>query len=238
MRDKAFKTLRRWLEGRCQDLTHDDYLRLWKALFYCMWMADKPSYQQSLARRFGDIWIDLHRVAPSAGILYAEAFWETISREWSGLDRLRLDKFYFLVKRFYLAGFETMAESGWSLEQIKNVGKVLLKWPLGIRRDVPDALRIHLLENFGTIFKNSGKLTAEQTEELMRPYVELISVTDKKPVQAVAEGFFKRLVDLSEYLDCKAIASQTLSIGEGAEVKGNNRAILYTATQLLQKASK
>lgn len=92
IRDKAFKTICRWLEAHCTELGHAEYLKLWKALFYCMWMADKPSNQQGLATRLGDMWLNLHRVAPEAGLAYARAFWETICREWTGIDRLR----YFL----------------------------------------------------------------------------------------------------------------------------------------------
>lgn len=104
VRDKAFRTLRRWLQGRCMDLTDKEYLCLWKALFYCiyraiiillmwwllgMWMADKVKYQQNLAQQLGDIWIDLHKVSPAAGLTYAAAFWQTICREWTKIDRLR-----------------------------------------------------------------------------------------------------------------------------------------------------
>lgn len=35
VRSKAFKTLRSWIKGRCKDLEYKEYLRLWKALFYC-----------------------------------------------------------------------------------------------------------------------------------------------------------------------------------------------------------
>ena len=27
------------------DLTENDVLKLWKGLFYCMWMSDKPKVQ-------------------------------------------------------------------------------------------------------------------------------------------------------------------------------------------------
>lgn len=27
------------------DFTDDDFMRIWKGLFYCMWMADKPLVQ-------------------------------------------------------------------------------------------------------------------------------------------------------------------------------------------------
>jgi ribosomal RNA-processing protein 1 len=43
-RDRAVKTLRKWLSGR-PELPRLDALRLWKGLFYCQWMADKVPVQ-------------------------------------------------------------------------------------------------------------------------------------------------------------------------------------------------
>ena len=31
--------------------------------------------------------------------MYIEVFWKTMVREWSGLDRLRLDKYCFLIRK-------------------------------------------------------------------------------------------------------------------------------------------
>lgn len=243
VRDKAFKTLRRWLEGRCEDLEAGEYLRLWKALFYCLWMADKPSYQQNLAVRLGDIWLDLHQRSPAAGIRYARAFWETICREWAGIDRHRLDKYYFLVRRFYLAGFETVfSHQRCDSQQIRAIGKVLMEWPLNpTRGDVPDALRIYLVENLVVIFraaalsKHAGPLAGDDVQEMFRPFVELVAQNEKKPVMAAFGCMYKELpVELSNTVDVREIGRLCLSRGEVKEVPTKNRQLLYAASQLLQ----
>ncbi len=118
VREKAFKSVRIFLNERHGSLLHKDYMRVWKALFYAMWMADKAIYQRSLAQRLGDIAIDLYRANKAAAMQYVRAFWETIIREWHGIDRLRLDKYYNLVRRFSQVGFELF-----SLELTEEVAR-------------------------------------------------------------------------------------------------------------------
>lgn len=51
IRNKAVKKLRLWLAQRGDANTETDLLKLWKGLFYCMWMSDKPLVQEELAKR-------------------------------------------------------------------------------------------------------------------------------------------------------------------------------------------
>ena len=51
-RDKAVKTLTRYLKSG-PVLEELDLAKIWKALFYCMWHADKPTVQNELAERLG-----------------------------------------------------------------------------------------------------------------------------------------------------------------------------------------
>lgn len=201
-------------------------------------MADKPSYQQNLAKRLGDIWLDIHRINSEAGLLYVSTFWETICREWSGIDRLRLDKYYFLLRRFMLAGFECMREGRWEVDSICAYNKILVKYPLNpTRGDVPDALRIYFLENFANIFVHiEGEgLSVEASRELLRPYVELAGESLKKSILDAAEAMFKELAqqEMKNKLDVKAIGKLALSLGEVEECTLENRKLLYSANQLL-----
>ena len=44
-RDKAVLVLGKWLSKQSH-LTEDDHLKIWKALYYCFWMSDKPLVQK------------------------------------------------------------------------------------------------------------------------------------------------------------------------------------------------
>lgn len=46
-RDKALKKLKAWLRKQ-SELSDLDNCKLWRGLFYCMWMSDKPLVQEEL----------------------------------------------------------------------------------------------------------------------------------------------------------------------------------------------
>jgi len=51
------------------------------------WMSDKPLVQQALATELADILLQIPD--PSSSLLFLKGFWQTVFREWHGIDRLR-----------------------------------------------------------------------------------------------------------------------------------------------------
>ena len=84
-RTTAFENLRLYLRAHTH-FTALDLLKLWKGLFYCMWMLDRPKAQQRLAVDLAGL-VDVLRDENAMGFL--RAFWETMAREWNGIDVLR-----------------------------------------------------------------------------------------------------------------------------------------------------
>jgi ribosomal RNA-processing protein 1 len=85
-----------------RSLSELDILKLWKGLFYALWMCDRPLPQQALAQDLAD----LIYVLPQQGdggeevvAAWLRGFWATMAREWTGIDVLRMDKFLLLVRR-------------------------------------------------------------------------------------------------------------------------------------------
>ncbi|XP_076975148.1 ribosomal RNA processing protein 1 homolog A isoform X3 [Tamandua tetradactyla] len=61
-----------------------------------MWMQDKPLLQEELGRTISQL---IHAFQTTeAQHLFLQTFWQTMCREWMGIDRLRLDKFYMILK--------------------------------------------------------------------------------------------------------------------------------------------
>jgi hypothetical protein len=83
-----------------------------------MWMADKPAPQQELAEGLASFTLLL---APSDGLLFLDAFYSTMAREWTGIDRLRMDKFYYLLNQMLRSAFELLRDSGWNRESVHSV---------------------------------------------------------------------------------------------------------------------
>jgi ribosomal RNA-processing protein 1 len=71
-------------------------LKLWKGLFYALWMCDRAVPQQALCADLAGL---VHILPDPTVVPWLRGFWATMAREWSGIDVLRLDKFLLLVRR-------------------------------------------------------------------------------------------------------------------------------------------
>ena len=95
VRDKAVKALERYLAS-AHDITEPELRKIWKALFYCYWHSDKPKVQADLAERLAGL---VHVMPTGKAWLMVQVYWATMTREWTRIDRLRLDKFYMLMRK-------------------------------------------------------------------------------------------------------------------------------------------
>lgn len=142
VRNRAIKVVRRWLSKRV-NVTDVDLLKLWEGLFYCFWMSDKVPVQQELAERLTGLMDDL---ADERALIYIGAFWDTMVRKWTGIDRsvgvlrvsycahcsvwgcrLRMDKFMSLVRKAARHVFHHLRRRKWSGASIQSVLQMLTK---------------------------------------------------------------------------------------------------------------
>lgn len=105
VRDGAIRSLARFLEqAGTERLDQAEMAKLWKGLFYCFWMSDKPLVQQALAQELADILLKIRiDAAPSpsssssaatssstlAPLDFLEGFFDAMVREWTGIDKWR-----------------------------------------------------------------------------------------------------------------------------------------------------
>eukprot|EP00514_Thraustochytrium_sp_LLF1b_P011925 CAMPEP_0184547434 /NCGR_PEP_ID=MMETSP0199_2-20130426/5570_1 /TAXON_ID=1112570 /ORGANISM="Thraustochytrium sp., Strain LLF1b" /LENGTH=583 /DNA_ID=CAMNT_0026941929 /DNA_START=282 /DNA_END=2030 /DNA_ORIENTATION=- len=139
-RDDTQRALRKWL--RLQEKANGEIemlalLKLWKGLFYCMWMSDKVPVQQDLAERIASLVSAFKK--PANSILFYRAFAVTMRREWAGLDKLRLDKFYslirFVTRELLIVGYKT--------QKVVEVADTLRDEFLMVK---PDGLPFHICD--------------------------------------------------------------------------------------------
>ncbi|KAF5323517.1 hypothetical protein D9611_005657 [Ephemerocybe angulata] len=142
VRDRAIKSLSAFLsENSDNEIPPQEMTKLWKGIFYCFWMSDKPLVQQALASELAELVLTI--TSNTASIAFLRGFWQTIVREWSGIDQLRLDKYYLLVRRFVNAAFRLLARAKWDTGLCKQYNEVLtakggplcpedIKVPLGL----------------------------------------------------------------------------------------------------------
>lgn len=113
VRDRALESLTKFLQAR-RDLSLLDMLKVWKGLFYCVYHSDRPRTQQALARALARLVADIPRDTVQT---FLRAFWITMGREWHGIDRLRLDKYLFLIRCYVGAGFSLFLRPGGEEEE-------------------------------------------------------------------------------------------------------------------------
>eukprot|EP00466_Bigelowiella_natans_P015203 jgi/Bigna1/33528/e_gw1.2.325.1 len=101
IRDNTVKKIRRWISKR-GEVSHLDLLKIWKGLFYCFWMSDKRPVQAELAQKISRL---IDRLTPERASAYLHATWETLLREWGGIDHLRMDKFMLLQREILYQTF-------------------------------------------------------------------------------------------------------------------------------------
>ncbi|KZV29571.1 ribosomal RNA processing protein 1B-like [Dorcoceras hygrometricum] len=113
VRSQSLRLIQSWLASQPNQLSESDIKKLWKGLFYCVWHADKTPNQVALIDRLTSLFLSLQ---PSFSLDFFRGFLLTLRREWSGIDRLRLDKFYLLIRRFVRALLELMRLRKWDCE--------------------------------------------------------------------------------------------------------------------------
>eukprot|EP00045_Choanoeca_perplexa_P006442 m.54749 g.54749 ORF g.54749 m.54749 type:complete len:256 (+) comp13643_c0_seq2:85-852(+) len=147
-RTRALKKLVGWLtaqEAGDKELSEESLMKLWKGLFYCMWMCDKRPVQEELSRNLTQVALELSQ---SNGLKYLECLFKTIQREWHGIDRLRMDKYYHLLTESYYTLLMVAKMDDYSEDVLTKVMSLLLTGPLAMDTDSkrPLGLVLHLCD--------------------------------------------------------------------------------------------
>jgi ribosomal RNA-processing protein 1 len=124
VRDAAFAAVSEWLVrhrasgpgGNAGADARVQMMKMWKALFYCVWMSDKPAVQAELVQAVAELPRKLEATrgkgkaasnkddsetasSRTRAVLFFECAFATLRREWMGLDRYRVDKYLLLLRR-------------------------------------------------------------------------------------------------------------------------------------------
>ncbi|KAI0160834.1 hypothetical protein GGR52DRAFT_561878 [Hypoxylon sp. FL1284] len=161
IRTSALNTLRTFLSAptTARKLTELDYLKLWKGLFYSVWMCDRPIPQQNLCTELAGLLPVLPTPSDDEGavvIPFLRAFWATLAREWTAIDVLRMEKYLLLVRRVFGASLAWVGDGNrgkrgrtWTGARADKMLQLLEEWPLessGNLSKVAVGLRLHVLD--------------------------------------------------------------------------------------------
>ncbi|RSH93336.1 hypothetical protein EHS25_007690 [Saitozyma podzolica] len=171
-------------------LEESEMSKLWKGLFYCFWMSDKPLVQQALATDLAELLLQIHPSVEvehdkerfKAAVAFLDGFWRAIVRE--------MDKFYLLIRRYVNATFRLLARADY--EDPK----------------VPISLGMHLadiyVEELDKVLRQPEVDAAPSCPlvEVLRPHITLLART---PHQVMHNRLMTAL--FTPLLDALALAS-------------------------------
>ena len=200
-RQEAFTTLRLYLQ-RSVLFSQLEFLKLWKGLFYCMWLTSNVKPQQALAEDFATLVTDVlseHNVLP-----FVEAFWITMSRQWMDIDALRMDKYLRLMRLIFRASLRFLGTHKFATVLIEAHNNIIHRIPLNIEdRKLPNGLRFHVLDIFVDeleVLKEAAgsEMDSKVVHDLLGPVAQikdkgLDKSVRKRAAEALSDG---RLVDL------------------------------------------
>ncbi|XP_047310580.1 ribosomal RNA processing protein 1 homolog [Impatiens glandulifera] len=212
-RDRALKkVLRAWLPSQQPEHVSDDELKkLWKGLFYCVWHADKAPVQLELINRLSALIVSLPL---DLSLRYFSMFLITLRREWTGIDHLRLDKFYLLIRRFVNACFRMLKGNSWDLEISRRFMSVLEQDTFSSEEYLlGSGVNYHIASVFLDELKQYLPLRIETLDVIYKPFIVAMTKShDKLLVTKIASNMFNVLLKYgTTLLECKRLGGETSS---------------------------
>uniref|UniRef100_A0A8C5T4U6 RRP1B protein n=1 Tax=Malurus cyaneus samueli TaxID=2593467 RepID=A0A8C5T4U6_9PASS len=200
IRDRALKKLRGYIDVRTRrpagGFSQEELLKIWKGLFYCMWMQDKPLLQEELAANISQL---IHVFQNTeARHLFIQTFWQTMNREWNGIDNLRLDKYYMVI----IILFFSFPLHYFVFSLVGPLLQLLMKEIMDPDSNSPTGIKFHLIDIYLDELAKVGakELTADQNLKFIEPFCKIAAKSkDRCVLHAVTSGIFEMILDQSPF---------------------------------------
>ncbi|KAF8008928.1 hypothetical protein BT93_J0045 [Corymbia citriodora subsp. variegata] len=235
-RDRSLRVLlKTWLPAQ-SGLSDDGMKKLWKGLFYCVWHADKVPYQTHLADRLSSLLFSLD--LPLA-VQYFSAFVLTMRREWVGIDALRLDKFYALIRRFLSSSFALMRKYSWDLGLVgRLVGVLEERALLADDKFQGNGVNYHIATVYLEELRPFLPAKAETLEVLLNPFLNVMGrSSDKVLLGKIKSNVFDVLLRMGKgLLDAKKSGVE-IDLGDDLFVYGTIALNMRFSSKLFELGS-
>ncbi|RXN22059.1 ribosomal RNA processing 1 -like protein [Labeo rohita] len=204
IRSKALVKLRKYISARSAraegGFSEEELLKIWKGLFYCQWMQDKPLLQEELSTKISRLLHSFRTV--DSQFLYFKTFLQTMKREWNGIDILRMDKFYQLVRFVFREVFEMLKRQEWESSLVSEFLQLISAQLLQSSSAAPTGFVLHILDLYMTelALVGSAELTADQNQTFIEPFFKTMAKTkDRVLLKAIGSNIFNTIVDQVPY---------------------------------------
>lgn len=155
-----------------------------------------------LAERIVGLTIDLPE---ERLVLFVKVYYDTMIREWGGIDRIRMDKYMSFVRKMIHATLKYLQAKEWNLELVTQVSKVLAGGVLNSTRTDCRGLFLHFtdvyLVELCKVLADAPSVPFEAFQQMTSPlYTSLCTVIDKTLVRRVNDNLMAPLITL-----CRAV---------------------------------
>jgi ribosomal RNA-processing protein 1 len=186
IRNKTLKELSKYISS-LDDISDEEMIKLWKALFYCLWLTDQSLIQQELCQNLANLMTSFTNISLIFN-KYLKMFFRILFYEWHHLDQYRLNKFYSLIRIIIRKIFEILYHSHWPTQHTEEFLTILTE---EILNKHPNGPRYHLCDIFFTellVATNGGDINTENFIFLLKPFLTCLGL-------ATDATFYNRLVD-------------------------------------------
>ncbi|PON79538.1 Nucleolar, Nop [Parasponia andersonii] len=193
IRDKALSfLLKTWLPAQTH-VSEDLMKKLWKGLFYCFWHSDKVPAQSEIADSISSLFPKLDL---PLSIHFLSVFFLTMRREWTGIDALRLDKFYLLIRRFVHSFFVLLKSNSWDLELSRRLMGVLEERTLlADDKFQGNGVNYHIVSIFLDELRPFLPIGSEVVDVLFKPFLSVMAkLPDKVLLGKIKSSIFEELL--------------------------------------------
>lgn len=157
--------------------------KVFEGIYFNLWHADKPSYQEELSRQISQL-IRLVPALPDK-LTFVRMLYRTISEHWDTIDGYRIEKFLMLVGFIHAEVIHVIIGAAHALEVIEKFMKVIFdeiltakSIPLGIAMHLAD---VHLREMHRCFQEfDAFKLKQPEIEAMIQPFLECLRNTENR----------------------------------------------------------
>jgi len=237
VRDRGFKTLKKWLQKH-DELDRLSFMKLWKGLYFGMWMADKRPVQQELSVNIAVLLGDIPREKQG---MWIDTFWETMQASWEKLDIHRISKYLLFIRIVVAEAFKAMRLAGWPLDEMRSLGDTFCKATPMHAKIGATAPSLGLLLQFTRILweelRPQLQASAASKKAIMSFLEPFCLLAEGSGIDSLVRHIHEQIFRKAPHELLSAIATRILDgAARPSTIKKNRQALYDTADVLEQRA--
>jgi len=238
IRDRGFRTLKKWLTKH-PDLERLDFMKLWKGLYFGIWMADKRPVQQELAVNIAVLINDVPRAKQA---MWMDTFWETMQTAWEKLDIHRISKYLLVIRVVVAESFKVMRLAGWPSEEMRSLGNVFTRAMPMKAKEGSNAPSLGLILQFTRIVWDELRPQMEKgstPKKALLAFLEpFFTLAEGSPIDSLVRHIHQHIFRRAPHELMGSIAPQLLEGAARPDGSKKNREALYDTADVLEKLAR